>query len=159
MPTPSAFSSILPEGGSQYRLLPETNMMPMHISMKRVSAAAWSENASPAFRPDIRFGVSGERPWAGAASIKHDSIAPASGHRPAQSDAADRSLPLTARQLECLQWISKGKSSTDVGAILAISGRTVDYHVAEICQRLGVRTRMQAVAFALRSGWLRDRHP
>lgn len=62
--------------------------------------------------------------------------------------------PLTARQLECLAWISEGKSSTDIGAILGISPRTVDYHVAEICQRLGVRTRMQAVKQAVRLRWI-----
>jgi len=134
-------------------------MMPVQISMKRDGAAAWSGKTSAAFRPEIRLGASGERPWSLAASIKHDSIAPTLGQSLVQSDTAGDSFPLTERQLECLQWISKGKSSTDVGAILAISGRTVDYHVAEICQRLGVRTRMQAVAFALRKGWLRDRHP
>jgi DNA-binding CsgD family transcriptional regulator len=62
--------------------------------------------------------------------------------------------PLTDRQLECLRWISLGKSSTDIGVILRISGRTVDYHVIAICERLGVRTRMQAVALAIQRGWL-----
>lgn len=64
------------------------------------------------------------------------------------------SPPLTDRQLECLRWISMGKSSTDIGVILRISGRTVDYHVIAICERLGVRTRMQAVALAIQRGWL-----
>jgi DNA-binding CsgD family transcriptional regulator len=68
--------------------------------------------------------------------------------------ASSASLPLTDRQLECLRWISQGKSSADIGIILRISGRTVDYHVAAICERLGVRTRMQAVAQAIRRGWL-----
>lgn len=63
-------------------------------------------------------------------------------------------LPLTDRQLECLRWISQGKSSADIGVILRISGRTVDYHVTAICERLGVRTRMQAVAQAIQRGWL-----
>ena len=67
--------------------------------------------------------------------------------------------PLTDRQLECLSWISQGKSSSDVGTILRISSRTVDYHVSEICHRLNVRTRMQAVAHAVRHGWLGDENP
>jgi LuxR family quorum-sensing system transcriptional regulator CciR len=67
---------------------------------------------------------------------------------------ATRTPPLTPRQLECLAWISQGKSSTDIGEILSISGRTVDYHVGEICQRLEVRTRMQAVTQAVQRGWL-----
>lgn len=83
------------------------------------------------------------------------SLSPARAYGPAPVSAeAPASVPLTDRQLECLSWISEGKSSTDIGEILSISGRTVDYHVGEICQRLNVRTRMQAVAHALRSGWL-----
>ena len=77
-----------------------------------------------------------------------------SGHEPTQLDSLQP--PLTERQLECLDWIRRGKSSTDVGTILKISGRTVDYHVAEICRRLQVRTRVQAVAEALQRGWLKQ---
>jgi DNA-binding CsgD family transcriptional regulator len=62
--------------------------------------------------------------------------------------------PLTDRQLECLRWISRGKSSTDIGQIMRISKRTVDHHVNVICERLGVRTRVQAVACAVGNGWL-----
>lgn len=62
--------------------------------------------------------------------------------------------PLTERQLECLRWISRGKSSTDIGDIMRISKRTVDHHVNVICERLGVRTRVQAVACAVDHGWL-----
>lgn len=80
----------------------------------------------------------------------------APSHRTTSDAGADRSPPLTRRQLECLAWISQGKSSTDIGEILCISGRTVDYHVTEICQRLEVRTRVQAVAHAIQRGWLTD---
>jgi LuxR family quorum-sensing system transcriptional regulator CciR len=72
----------------------------------------------------------------------------------ARPDVAPCVSPLTDRQLECLRWISLGKSSTDIGQIMRISKRTVDYHVTVICERLGVRTRVQAVAFAADSGWL-----
>lgn len=65
-----------------------------------------------------------------------------------------RASPLTDRQLECLDWISQGKSSTDIGEIMRISKRTVDHHVNVICERLGVRTRVQAVACAVDKGWL-----
>ncbi|MBE1527970.1 DNA-binding CsgD family transcriptional regulator [Sphingopyxis sp. OAS728] len=68
--------------------------------------------------------------------------------------AAHPLSPLTGRQLECLAWISESKSSTDIDAILGISPRTVDYHVAEICRRLNIRTRMQAVKQAVTLGWI-----
>lgn len=52
---------------------------------------------------------------------------------------------ITARQLECLHWVQQGKSATDIGGILGISGRTVEGHLQKVCNHLGVRTRFQAV--------------
>jgi DNA-binding CsgD family transcriptional regulator len=55
---------------------------------------------------------------------------------------------LSPRQLECLEWVREGKSSFDIGEILGISARTVDQHLLTACQRLGVKTRFQAVVEA-----------
>lgn len=66
----------------------------------------------------------------------------------------DPSSPITSRQLECLRWAQAGKSSTDIGVILAISPRTVDTHLGEACARLGVRTRVQAISLAIVAGLL-----
>jgi len=65
------------------------------------------------------------------------------------SEPVDALQPLTARQLECLRWAAAGKSSADIGAIIGLSARTVDDHLAAVCRRLGVRTRVQAVVLAL----------
>lgn len=62
---------------------------------------------------------------------------------------------VTLRQLECLAWVQEGKSATDIGAILGISGRTVDKHIYKLCETLGVRTRMQAVLKARDLGLLK----
>lgn len=61
-------------------------------------------------------------------------------------------LGLTSRQLECLHWVARGKSSSDIGAILGISPRTVDEHLTLACGHFGVRTRLQAVLEALDRG-------
>ena len=55
------------------------------------------------------------------------------------------SREITQRQLECLVWVQQGKSAADIGVILGISGRTVESHLARLCEHLGVRTRLQAV--------------
>ena len=57
----------------------------------------------------------------------------------------DDEIFLTRRQLECLAWVQEGKSAGDIGQILGISGRTVEGHLARVCEHLGVRTRVQAV--------------
>lgn len=65
------------------------------------------------------------------------------------SEPVRASEPLTPRQLECLAWAAAGKSSADIGAIVGLSPRTVDDHMAAACRRLRVRTRVQAVVLAL----------
>jgi DNA-binding CsgD family transcriptional regulator len=64
---------------------------------------------------------------------------------------------LTPRQVECLYWVSQGKSSVDIGRMLGLSPRTVDEHVRGACRRFEVRTRVQAVARALELGLLARR--
>lgn len=56
---------------------------------------------------------------------------------------------LSPRELECLTWVSLGKSSTDIGAILDISSRTVDAYLEKACAKLNVRTRIEAVVAAV----------
>lgn len=59
---------------------------------------------------------------------------------------------LSPRELECLAWVSQGKSSTDIGAILGLSARTVDSYLEKAASKLGVRTRIEAVAIGVRRG-------
>lgn len=59
---------------------------------------------------------------------------------------------LSPRERECLDWVSRGKSSTDIGAILGLSPRTVDSYLEKACSKLRVRTRIEAVALAVRHG-------
>ena len=62
--------------------------------------------------------------------------------------------PITPRQLECLAWAAEGKTATEIGLILGISPRTVEKHLAHICEAFGVRTRVQAVMKAYKLGIL-----
>nr|WP_254062692.1 helix-turn-helix transcriptional regulator [Caulobacter sp. S45] len=62
---------------------------------------------------------------------------------------------LTARQLECLQLAAEGHASAEIGRRLGLSARTIDDHLAVACRRLGVRSRIQAVAIALTVGLIR----
>lgn len=55
-------------------------------------------------------------------------------------------IRLSARELECLQWVSSGKSAWDIGVILGIKRRTVAFHLDSAKAKMGVRTLQQAVA-------------
>lgn len=59
---------------------------------------------------------------------------------------------LSGREAECLLWVSRGKSSLDIGQIVGLSPRTVDSYIEKACAKFGVRTRIEAVAIAVRSG-------
>lgn len=60
------------------------------------------------------------------------------------------SATLTAREVECLRWVSVGKTDTEIAVILAIKPRTARFHIENAKRKLGVATRVQAVAEALR---------
>jgi DNA-binding CsgD family transcriptional regulator/tetratricopeptide (TPR) repeat protein len=62
--------------------------------------------------------------------------------------ASTRSNPqgLTDRQLEILRLVGTGLSNAEIAARLVVSTRTVDHHVSAILQKLGARTRRDAVA-------------
>lgn len=52
---------------------------------------------------------------------------------------------LTPREGDVLRWLAAGKTDKDIGAILAISPRTVHKHLQNIYEKLGVETRTAAV--------------
>ncbi|WP_082310640.1 ATP-binding protein [Nonomuraea sp. SBT364] len=64
--------------------------------------------------------------------------------------AADRSQPLglTARELEVLQQVTRGRSNREIAGELFISIKTVSVHVSNILAKLGASTRGEAAAMA-----------
>jgi PAS domain S-box-containing protein len=62
---------------------------------------------------------------------------------------------LTGRQLEILQLLAEGKSTSEVAKELVLSQTTVRNHIAHLLENLGVHTRVQAVVAAARLGLLR----
>jgi DNA-binding CsgD family transcriptional regulator len=61
-------------------------------------------------------------------------------------------LRLSAREIECLQWAAAGKSDADIAVLVGISAATAHFHIEQAKKRLGVRTRVEAVAVGVLHG-------
>ena len=61
---------------------------------------------------------------------------------------------LSEREMEVLHLASKGISNKDIARELVVSARTVQAHLGNIFNKLGVGSRTEAVLYALRRGWV-----
>lgn len=61
---------------------------------------------------------------------------------------ADMGTKMTPREFECLYWLSRGKTTAEISPLLKISERTVNFHITNICEKLGAANRTQAIAKA-----------
>jgi DNA-binding CsgD family transcriptional regulator len=71
-----------------------------------------------------------------------------------QFDASSSQSPVSARELQCLRWVLRGKSDRDIAGILQISHTTVKFHVERVKKKLDVKTRAQAVATLVGLGYI-----
>ena len=58
---------------------------------------------------------------------------------------------LTSREAEVLLWIARGKSNKDISSVLGISPRTVNKHLEQVFQKLGVENRASAAAMTVQA--------
>jgi LuxR family transcriptional regulator len=63
---------------------------------------------------------------------------------------------LTCREVEILKWCAAGKTAAEIGTILDLKCRTVNFHVGRAIQKLGVSNKTQAAVQAALSGILVD---
>jgi LuxR family quorum sensing-dependent transcriptional regulator len=63
-------------------------------------------------------------------------------------------VDLTPRERECMKWAAAGKSEWEISQILGISEHTSEKHLLNAKQKLGAVNRVQAVAEAIRRGYI-----
>jgi DNA-binding response OmpR family regulator len=56
-----------------------------------------------------------------------------------------RKVGLREREVETLTWAARGKTFEEIGTILSLSKRTVEFHLENARRKLGVATRTQAL--------------
>ncbi len=65
--------------------------------------------------------------------------------RVARSAVWPKQVDLRAREVETLTWAARGKTFAEIGEILSLSSRTVEFHLENARRKLGVATRTQAL--------------
>jgi len=64
-------------------------------------------------------------------------------------------IPLSKRETEILQSVTRGMSNKEIATDLGISQQTVKNHMTSILRKLNVEDRTQAAVTAIRHGWVR----
>lgn len=64
-------------------------------------------------------------------------------------------VPLSPRETEILQSVTRGMSNKEIATDLGISQQTVKNHMTSILRKLNVEDRTQAAVMAIRHGWVR----
>ncbi len=71
-----------------------------------------------------------------------------------ESKMSPDASPLSEREHEVMRLLTQGYRDRDIAEQLYISERTVKFHAKNMLEKLGVRTRIQAIFEATRKGWL-----
>lgn len=61
---------------------------------------------------------------------------------------------LTSKEKACLQWCREGKTNWEIGEILSISEKTVEFHLGNAMKKLGAANRISAVITGIRRGFI-----
>jgi DNA-binding CsgD family transcriptional regulator len=59
---------------------------------------------------------------------------------------------LTRKEIECLTWCKEGKTNWEIGEILVISEKTVEFHLRNATRKLGATNRISAVVAGIKIG-------
>jgi DNA-binding CsgD family transcriptional regulator len=70
---------------------------------------------------------------------------------PLRGDARGIS-PLSERECEVLRWTAAGKTSCEIGMILGVTERTINFHVASAISKLNASNKTHAAVKALMLG-------
>lgn len=74
---------------------------------------------------------------------------------PLLSHPVATSETLTEREIEILEMVSSGATNKNIGKQISLSVRTVEAHIHNIFQKLGVSSRTEAVTQAIRDGLIK----
>ena len=121
---------------------------------ERLRRAGRRTDARRALRLAIEeFERLGARPWTARA---HSELLATGMHLRRSRQASDPDQ-LTAHELQVALVVANGATNREAAAALFLSPKTIEFHLAHIYRKLGVRTRTELAGVGARHGWLDDR--
>lgn len=110
------------------------------------------EEGVPPFSPGLAARILDEFARRSAACSTQPAAPPGEPAHPEPAPEEPKLNELTERQVEVLRLVAAGLTYKEVGHHLALSERTIRYHMAEIMERLHMEHRSQVIAYAGRLG-------
>lgn len=71
-----------------------------------------------------------------------------------QSPTVTKAVSLSARETDVLRHLALGYTNKEIATRLGISTKTVETHKARLMEKLGLRSRVELVRYAIQQGWL-----
>jgi DNA-binding CsgD family transcriptional regulator len=100
------------------------------------------------------FAETGMEGWLARAQALRDRMADERGKR--RASASPRFGVLTAREVEVLRLVARGKTNKEIAAELVLSPATVERHITNIYAKIGARGRADATGYAYTHGLVAD---
>jgi DNA-binding CsgD family transcriptional regulator len=92
-------------------------------------------------------------PWVAAPSPTDAAPSPTDAAPADDPDLPDdESATLSERELECLRWVSLGKTAWETATIMGRSPRTVEFHLINATRKLSASNKIHAAVIAVRRG-------
>jgi len=79
-------------------------------------------------------------------------VRPAEPGEPDHPEALAPGAVLSERELECLRWVSLGKTAWETAKIMGRSQRTVEFHLTNATRKLTASNKIHAAVIAVRKG-------
>jgi DNA-binding NarL/FixJ family response regulator len=98
------------------------------------------------------FDQLGATPWTTRAQVELR----ATGETPRRRGDESNRDQLTPHELQVALTVAGGASNREAAAALFLSPKTIEFHLARIYRKLGVRTRTQLAKVAAQRGWFDD---
>jgi non-specific serine/threonine protein kinase len=122
--------------------------LPEAITYEHAAAAARQRLGDHAYE---KAGVAGQRMRAEEVKSEVERVLISAERERSRTTDGD-GAKLTPREREVLRLIVEGRSNPEIAAVLFVSPRTAETHVTHILAKLGVTTRAEAAAHAVRTG-------